>query len=458
MTEIKLSKYLSLFKEVSIAPLIIFRIIFGVLMFLGTIRFISKGWIEQLYIDPDYYFGYLGFEWIRPLEGQLMYLPFLLLLISPLFILLGFLYRASSITFFICFTYIELLDKSNYLNHYYFVSLIALIMIFLPAHRNFSIDTKIWPKIKTVSTKQWTISLIKLQLAIVYIFAGIAKLNSDWLIHAKPLKIWIQAHHNIPFIGPLMQQEWLAYLFSWTGCCYDLFIVFFLLSNRSRPIAYLFVIVFHLLTWYLFPIGVFPWVMIFSTLIFFSPKFHERILNLLSRSNWKKNVIENIKLSHTRKKIIISLLTLYIAIQIIIPFRHVLYPGNLFWNEEGFRFSWRVMIMHKVGLATFYMVDPKTGRESEINNSKFLTRTQEGQMATQPDMILQYAQILKNYHHGKTFHYGNQKFLIENPEIRAKIYVSVNGRPSQLFVDKKHDLTKLEYNLSHRTWLEPFNK
>ncbi|MDG1146843.1 MAG: HTTM domain-containing protein [Crocinitomicaceae bacterium] len=458
MTEIKTNKLFSPFKEISIAPLIIFRIIFGVLMFLGTVRFISKGWVQQLYIDPSYYFGYLGFEWVKPLEGQLMYIPFILLLISALCIIVGLFYRASALTFSLCFTYIELLDKSNYLNHYYFVSLMALIMLFLPANRNFSFDAKIWPKIKSITTKQWTVSLIKFQLAMVYIFAGIAKVNSDWLIQANPLKIWLQAHHNIPLVGSLMQEDWLAYTFSWAGCIYDLFIVFFLLSNRCRPIAYLFVVFFHLATWYLFPIGVFPWVMIFSTLIFFSAQFHERVLDFFSRKTWRENPVKPKRLSSLRKKQTRYLLTLYIIIQLLLPFRYVLYPGDLFWNEEGFRFSWRVMLMHKEGHATFYMVDPKTGRESEINNSKFLTRTQEDQMATQPDMILQYAQILKNYHHGKTFHYGDQKITVENPEIRAKIYVSLNGRPAQLFVDKKHDLTKLNYNLYHRTWLEPFKK
>ena len=116
------------------------------------------------------------------------------------------------------------------------------------------------------------------------------------------------------------------------------------------------------------------------------------------------------------------------------------------------------MLMHKEGNATFYLVDPKTKRESEIDNSDFLTQTQEDQMATQPDMILQYAQILKEYYNGKTLHYGDHHFLIEKPEIRAKIYVSLNGRPSQLYVDKKHDLTKLPYNLYHRTWIEPFKR
>lgn len=459
MTAIEtLKKKLSFDAEVSIAPLIIFRIIFGALMLFGATRFVLKGWVQELYIDPQYYFGYLGFEWVKPLEGQLMYIPFILMIFAALGILLGFFYRFSALLFFICFTYVELLDKSNYLNHYYFVSLMSFLMILVPANARLSIDCRLRPKIRKDRTHQWHIGILKFQLAIVYIFAGIAKLNSDWLFDAQPLKIWLQAHHNIPLVGGLLQEEWVAYAFSWFGCIYDLFIVFFLLSARLRPFAYFFVVFFHVVTWYLFPIGVFPWVMIFSTLIFFSENFHRSlVLSLESIFKFrKKKVIKRMR--RPTAPIVRYFLYLYIAAQILIPFRYVLYSGDLFWNEEGFRFSWRVMLMHKEGYAVFYLHDKKTGRESEINNAKFLTQTQEDQMATQPDMILQYARILKKHYDGKVLHYGDHQFKIEDPAIYARIYVSLNGRPSQLFVDKKHDLSELPYNLSHREWIEPFEE
>lgn len=426
-------------------------------MLFGVLRFISKGWVSQLYIEPQYFFGYLGFEWVKPLEGNLMYLPFILMIVASFGILLGFFYRFNAFLFFVCFTYVELLDKSNYLNHYYFVSLMSFLMILVPANRRFSIDSWLRPEIRRSTTEQWHIGILKFQLAIVYIFAGIAKLNGDWLFRAEPLKTWLQAHHDIPLVGKLMQEEWLAFAFSWTGCIYDLFIVFFLLSNRFRPYAYFFVIFFHLVTWYLFPIGVFPWVMIFSTLIFFHPTTHQKILDRLEKLFQRKTKEpKRVQQPGGTHPVLRYFLILFIVVQILVPFRYVLYPGDLFWNEEGFRFSWRVMLMHKEGYATFYLHDKATGRESEINNAKFLTRTQEDQMATQPDMILQYARILKSHYEGQTLHYGDYKFKIEDPAIYARIYVALNGRPSQLFVDKTHDLSELPYNLRHRNWIEPF--
>jgi hypothetical protein len=452
----------ALFKSVRIAPLIVFRIIFGALLLYGSVRFVAKGWVNTLYIEPHHFFGYYGFEWVKPLPGTWMYLPFILMIFSALCIIIGFKYRWAAALFFISFTYVELLDKSNYLNHYYFVSLMAFLMIWLPANRQFSIDVFLRPSLRWKRTPAWTINILKFQLAVVYCFAGIAKLNSDWLLEALPLKIWLQAHHNIPLVGELLAQPWTAYLFSWFGCFYDLFIVFFLLSSKTRPWAYVVVVIFHVITWLLFPIGIFPWVMIFSTLIFFSARFHQQLL-LILRSIFSRITQRSFpfnppvkRLSPWKRKLTVVLITSYVLFQVLVPFRHLLYPGNLFWNEEGFRFSWRVMLMHKEGHATFYIEDQSSGRMSEIDNSKFLTETQEDQMATQPDMILQFADILYEEYKGKTLEYNGTSFTLEDPAVRAEIYVSLNARPSQLFVSKEHDLSEYNYNLNHRSWLEPF--
>ncbi len=445
------------YKQVSIAPLVMFRIIFGLLMIFGTTRFLLNGWVESLYIQPSFFFTYYGFDWVKPLSGYWMYLPFVLMLISALGITFAAFYRISTTLFFLAFTYVELLDKSNYLNHYYFVSLVAFIMIFVPANRFFSLDVR-WKKtVAQPQVSRWSIDLLKFQLACVYVFAGIAKLHFDWLINAQPLSTWLQAHRDMPIFGSLLQEEWVAYVFSWFGCFYDLFIVFFLLWSKSRKIAYLFVVVFHLITWLLFPIGVFPWVMIFSTLIFFSTNFHQQALGLVSRIISSKINFENkTESTRSRNKLIPYFLIAYVSIQLLLPFRYALYPGNLFWNEEGFRFSWRVMLMHKDGLATFYVVDPETRGEIEIDNTDYLSEHQIDQMATQPDMILQYAHHLKSTFSDTTLHFGKNSFHLKNPEIRARVYVTLNGRKSQLFIDKKHDLSRIPYNLAHRNWLEAY--
>lgn len=460
MTAIKrLKDFFNPYKSISIAPLVMFRIIFGAMMTFGSLRFISKGWVHEMYIQPKFYFGYLGFEWVKPLPGNWMYLPFILFVLSSIGIMLGAFYRWSAILLFLSFSYIELLDKSNYLNHYYFISLIAFLLIFVPANGMFSLDVKRKRKQEIKQVPMWNIGIFKFQLAIVYIFAGIAKLEYDWLINAQPLKIWLQAHRDMPIFGDLLASEWIAYLFSWFGCIYDLFIAFFLLSSRFRPVAYIFVVIFHFVTWFLLPIGIFPWVMIFSTLVFFSVAFHEKMLNFLAgifKTETNFALADNS--AFQSKKMVNVLLGTYIFFQIAVPFRYVFYPGNLFWQEEGMRFSWRVMLMHKEGNATFYIKDKKSGGEIEVENCAFLSPTQIDQMATQPDMLLQYAKFLKTKFSDTILVYGDQKIKLENPSVHAEIYVSLNGRPSQLFVSKKHDLSEKPYNLAHRNWIEAFKE
>ncbi len=101
---------------------------------------------------------------------------------------------------------------------------------------------------------------------------------SDWLLNAMPLlKIWLPAHNDLPIIGFLFNYGWIPFVFSWVGCLYDLSIPF-LLWNRKYPTVCFAVVVFHSLTALLFPIGMFPYIMIVTALIFFSGEFHQKSL------------------------------------------------------------------------------------------------------------------------------------------------------------------------------------
>ena len=241
-----------LFEEVRPEPLAFFRIVFGLLMTFSTIRYISNGWINKFFVQPQYYFKYPYFHWVQN-PGEIgIYFLFGTLLLSSILITIGYKYRFASIAFLLSFLYIELIDITYYLNHYYFVSLIAFIMVFLPAERCFSLDASRYGETKTIPN--WTILIIKFQVAIVYIFAGLAKLNYDWLIDAMPLSIWLPANSHIPIVGGLLKLKFTAYLFSWFGAIYDLFIVLFLIYPKTRKVAYFFVIVFHLSTSVLFNI------------------------------------------------------------------------------------------------------------------------------------------------------------------------------------------------------------
>src|SRR5687768_7328893 len=168
-------------KTTSAAPLAVFRIALGLLLFASIVRFWAKGWINELYILPKHYFPFYGFEFVKPL-GEYSYVLFLVCGIFALMVAAGYYYRLATIGLFLSFTYIELIDKSTYLNHYYFISMVCLLMIFIPAHAYFSIDAKRNVNLLSDRVPAWTVDSLKLLVCMLYFFAGLAKVNSDWLL------------------------------------------------------------------------------------------------------------------------------------------------------------------------------------------------------------------------------------------------------------------------------------
>ncbi|PZX53506.1 vitamin K-dependent gamma-carboxylase-like protein [Algoriphagus ratkowskyi] len=449
VTDLKTSFSSYLNQTSSAAALAVFRMMFGVLMMISMLRFWYKGWIFQLYIEPKHHFTFYGFEWIKPL-GPYTYLLFIVAMLSALFICIGLFYRGASILFFLSFTYIELMDKTTYLNHYYFISLLSFLLIFLPANAYFSVDAWRKPSINSDKIPSWCTDSIRLLVVILYFYAGLAKLNSDWLFHALPMKIWLPAKNDIPLIGGLFNELWVAYLFSWIACLYDLSIAFLLLYKPTRKLAFLSVVTFHLLTSLLFPIGMFPYIMIGTAMIFFSTGFHQALIGkiaaILTISHSFLTPVRTYSFSKVQQNLATGGLLIFFSFQLLFPFRYLLYPGELFWTEEGYRFSWRVMLMEKMGAASFIVKD-ELGKIIEVDNEEFLTPQQEKMMATQPDMMLQYAHILKE-------HYEIAGF--KNPEIYADTYVSLNGRIGKALIDPTVDLSKEKESFRPKHWILPF--
>ena len=439
-------------KKQDSSSLALFRLGFGLLMTISIIRFWQKGWIQTLYLDPSFHFSYYGFEWVKPI-GEYTYLIFLVCAISAFMVAIGYKYYLSIIIFFLSFTYIELMDKTTYLNHYYFISILSFLMIFLPCNAKFSIDN-ILSKEKYTFVPKWNIDSIKLLLFIVYFYSGLAKINSDWLLNAQPLKIWLMSNYDLPIIGnTIMQKEWFHYAMSWSGMFYDLLIPFLLVYNRTRVYAFLLVVFFHLFTAVLFPIGMFPYIMIIAALIFFDQETHKKILirisNLFNLSKMKSVIRENNYFDHPKQKLSLFIITIFFIFQIIFPFRYFLYPGELFWNEQGYKFSWRVMLIEKKGYSTFKIVDGKSKDSFYVMNEEFLTELQERQMSFQPDFILEYAHYLGD-------HFTNKG--IEKVEVYVDSYVTLNGRMNKRFIDPDKDLMKEKRGFKNKEWILPLNE
>lgn len=443
-----------MFQPVDIASVVAFRILFGLLMFASVVRFWAYGWIRDIYIAPTYHFHWLGFSWVNPWPGIGMYVHFAVLGLASLLIMLGLFYRAATALFFVAFTYVELVEKATYLNHYYLISVLGLLMIFLPLHHAGSLDVLRKPELRRNTIPSWVLWLLRFQIGVVYFFAGVAKLGPDWLLRGEPLGIWLAAHTHIPFVGPLLAERWVAVFASYFGAAFDLSVVFFLLNRRTRPFAYALVVVFHAITGFLFPIGVFPWVMTGGALVFFPADWPRALLAKLPRfQSWlleRREIEANVEMPPrltSWQRFGFVLLGLHVILQVALPLRRFAYPGNTAWTEEGFRFAWRVMLVEKMGFVEYRVTDKVTGRTSILDPARYLSPLQVKQMAISPDMILEFAQYVA----------ADELRRGRRVEVRADAFVTMNGRPSQRIIDPTTNLALEKDSLLPRPWILPLD-
>ncbi|MDX2141215.1 MAG: HTTM domain-containing protein [Chloroflexota bacterium] len=426
------------FDPIDIAPLIVFRIAFGALMLWEVWRYFEYDRISRYYVEPTFWFHYFGFEWVRPLPGDGMFLLFHLLGALSVLIILGAFYRLSMTLFWLCFTYVFLLDKTQYLNHFYLVSLVSFLLIFVPTHRALSIDAWRKPSLRTDTVPAWTLWLLRGQMGIVYFFGGLAKLNPDWLV-GEPLREWMGNTTDFPLIGHLFTEEWMVYLFSYGGLLLDLFIVPLLLWRRTRIPALLLSALFHLMNARLFNIGIFPWFAIAATLMFMPPHwFRPRWLRLPEAAP----VVAH---NSAHKMWILGGIALYFAIQIALPLRHWLYPGDPSWTEEGHTLAWHMRLRQKAGDITFYAADPASGTTWQLPAADHLSARQFRQMQDNPDMILRFV------------HYLARTLAVDYPnlQIYVRSMMSLNSRTPQLLIDPTADLTREPDNLLASDWILP---
>ncbi|MGE3457532.1 MAG: HTTM domain-containing protein, partial [Kofleriaceae bacterium] len=211
------------FRSVDGSSVAAFRIAFGVLMAIATLRFFAHGWIADYYLTPSHFFSYYGFEWVKPWPGAGMYIHFAAMLVLSVLVAIGWRFRISVVLFGALFGYAHLIDKTNYLNHYYLVICLCGLMAFLPLDRVWSVAARHGQAEPWIPA--WVVWALRGQIALVYLFGGIAKLKPDWLIDAQPMKIRLAANSDFPVIGSWFSESWVAHGFSIAGAMFDLSIV-----------------------------------------------------------------------------------------------------------------------------------------------------------------------------------------------------------------------------------------
>ena len=408
-------------RPVSSASTTAFRVAFGVLVVYSTVRFVARGWVEEFYLAPAHHLTYADFAWVRPLPAPLMYAHMALLVVLGVAITVGYRTRLAAGLFAFGFIYVELIDAGLYLNHYWFVTLAAVTLAIVPP-----------PEDRTVPAI--TVWALRGQIAVVYVFAGIAKLNPDWLFDAEPMRLWLAARTDRPVVGRWLDEPIVGFVFSWAGALFDLTIVGWLLWRRTRPIAYVAVVVFHIATAMLFQIGVFPWVMIALTPIFFAPDWPRAVRRRLPVVDVEAEPAHTSRPRSVGPATTVALVVLA-ALNVVLPLRHYLADGNVRFNDDGYYLSWRVMLTERTGFLEFDVTDPTTHETWRVRPAEVLAEWQVAQASQRPDLALATAHLVAADFASRG-HTG--------VEVRAESWVAFNGRPRQRWIDPAVDLAALD--------------
>jgi len=422
-----------LFAPVDIASMVFFRIAFGLIMLWEVFRYFDYGWIGRYWIEPEFFFTFPGFHWVKPWPGDGMYYHFAIMGILAVFIAIGFYYRISAALFWLAFTYVFLLDQAPYLNHFYLISLMSFLLIFVPANCAVSVDAYFDEQIQSDKVPRWTLFLLQFQMGVVYFFGGVAKINGDWL-RTEPMRAWLANRVNaFPVLGPLFVEEPVVLFFTYGGLFFDLFIVPFVLWKKTRPFAFASVLFFHIMNARMFSIGIFPWFAIAATTLFFDPDWPRNVLNfpVYGRSEPEATSLIPSRIYYAGATVFVGF---WVATQVLLPLRHWLYPGNVSWNEQGHRFSWHMKLRDKNATAQFFVTDLDSGQTWSVEPEDYLSSRQARKMETRPNMIVQFA------------HYLDDRMAdagYANVSVTAVVYASLNGREYQLLIDPESDLSEV---------------
>lgn len=429
-----------LFEPVDVASIALFRALFGFLMLWHVLQYLLGGWLEASYLAPVFRFKYPGFGWVERAEPGTLKLIFWVMAASALLIGVGLACRAACAVFFLGHSYMLLLDTAQYQNHLYLISLVAFLLIFIPAHRAFSLDARLRPKLRSDTVPAWCLWLLRFQLGIPYFYGGLAKINADWLLRAQPMRLWLREGTEGGLRLPFLREAWGAYAMSWGGMLYDLLVVPALLWRRTRIPALVLTVFFHLTNSSLFSIGVFPWLMLAAVGLYLAPDWPRRA-GLIGRKVRQASG----GTAPASRGIVTALLAVWLAVQLLVPFRHLLYPGNVDWTEEGHRFSWRMKLRDKRGDVRFMIVDPRSGESYLLSDlDAAVTRRQRRMMEHDPEMMRQLAVHLA----GKLRQGG-----LGDVQIRVITSISFNGRRKQPLIDPEADLSRV--SPGSRDWIEP---
>lgn len=423
--------------QVSAQSLAVFRILFGALLVWDTWRFVQHDRIWRYYVAPELTFPYPGFHWVQPLPEPWIHVAWAMVGVTAFLVMIGLFYRVAIVALTVLFSYFFLLDKAQYLNHFYMVILYLVLMCFLPANRAWSLDAWRRPRLAGATVPYAAVVALRLQIEIILIYAGLVKITEDWL-KGEPLGMWLRPQADAVPFGALFHLDWVIVAAAWGTILLHIVGAPLLLWKRTRLPVFLIYCAFHMSNAYFFNIGIFPWLTIGATLILFAPDWPSRLARRLGIVSGPAAPITAVAPAGRLIPLAaMAALALWVGVQVAVPLRHFAFPTEVRWTGDGHRFAWR-MRMYDRDAEGYFLVAAEGERFWVVEPEDFLTERQARVMLTRPDMIWQFAAHLERVWaaagHGDV-------------AVHAHITKSLNGRVPQTYIDPDTDLTAVGYNL-----------
>ena len=419
------------------ANLAVWRILFGALMLAESWGAILTGWVRANLVEPDFTFGFIGFEWVQAaLVGPQAYAYFFAMGLAALGVCLGWRYRFCASALAVLWTGAYLAQKTSYNNHYYLAVLLCWWMALVPAHRRAALDVA-RTGVRAFTHARWIAVLAKAQLLIVFVYGAAAKLYPGWL-RGEFIATTFARKTHYPVIGPLLGSEAFQTFIVYGAIAFDALVIPLLWYRPTRRLAFWGLVAFNLFNSVVFQIGIFPYLVLAMTVFFAEPEWVERRFRLPPKPATTPPAATPTTPARLGAPLTAALLA-YLALQLALPLRHYAIAGDVNWREEGHRMSWRMMLRAKGGSVRLEARNPDTGERELVRPRDFLTAKQASRLATKPYFLHRFARRLED-------HYRRERGWRETEVYALRSRVSLNGTPARPLVDPATDLTAVDWN------------
>lgn len=416
----------------------LFRIGFGLIMIYQFYHI--QDYFYNVLIHSGYFIKYDFFEWVSLTSAENLKIIFLIAQVGSFFIAIGLFYRVSSFLVFLIWCYLFFTDQGHNNNHYYLIAMLLFSLIFVNANQ--------WGGIKNIKHKpcyvpQWNYLVFKLLVFVVYFYGGLAKLNWDWL-NGYPLKYWLTGREDLgAFLQSVLEKDFTIYFFSYYGLFFDLVVGFLLFHKKLKYLALFLMIPFHVFNHFLWPIGVFPWLSIFITILFFEKEIAQLI---------QSQRIESYQSSKKVELLVSITFVCFFSFQFLFPFRQYLYSGKTNWHGYGELFSWRMMLTDKQGAVRLRVYDQNNQSLGELSLESYINERQLFKLVYLPKNFVPFCQFIEAQIKNDARNKG-----LGDIKIYVDAFKTINNRPFQRVIDPNIDLTSVEYSvLSKGTYILPF--